>query len=619
MCGITLYISKNNTNAILKVLESLFQLQNRGYDSFGIAYLENNNYNLIKYSKNCVNENIDLFEYFKQQINNLFSNICIGHSRWATHGNINKQNSHPHISNNKQFICIHNGIIENYYELKQFLLDKKYTFYSETDTEVIINLIEYYYQDTNDFQLSIQKAVQLLNGTYGLILLDNNNKDNIFIIKNGSPLIISETNEAILATSELCGFNNNTKNYYEIDNNELIHLSIENGIQFINKKILKQIDHNFNNHYLTQELKHYSHYTQKEIHEQDKTLNLTLNNGGRIYNNQIKLGGIEILKQHLNTIKNIVFLGCGSSYYAANIGYHYIKKIDKLNDINVFCFDGCDFQAYDIPYGKCLFVFISQSGETMDLIKHLNLIKQNHITMGIINVIDSTIAKEVDCGIYMNIGKEVAVASTKSFNSSLLLLKLFSLWLLQEKTNDKNIILNKNVQQINQLIFQIRKINHEINIQLENIDLYRFHRENIFILGKGSLEYIAKECALKLKEICYIHGEGFSGSSLKHGPMALIRRDFPVILLINHENYEKMINTYNELKSRNAYIFILTSIKEINKIVSKNTIIINIPENTECCEILFMLVLQHLCYNIALLKKINPDKPKNLAKVVTVE
>ena len=209
---------------------------------------------------------------------------------------------------------------------------------------------------------------------------------------------------------------------------------------------------------MTQELKNYSHYTQKEIHEQDKTLNLTLNNGGRICNNKIKLGGIEILKQHLDTIKNIVFLGCGSSFYAANIGYYYIKKIDKLNDINVFCFDGCDFQLYDIPHGKCLFVFISQSGETMDLIKHLNLIKKNHITMGIINVIDSTIAKEVDCGIYMNIGKEVGCSIYKSFNSSVLLLKLFSLWLFQEKSNiSSNTVLIKNIQQINQLIFQIKK------------------------------------------------------------------------------------------------------------------------------------------------------------------
>ena len=246
--------------------------------------------------------------------------------------------------------------------------------------------------------------------------------------------------------------------------------------------------------------------------------------------------------------------------------------------------------------------------------------------MGIINVIDSTIARNVHCGVYMNIGKEVSVASTKSFTSSLLILKLFSLWLLQSKTNQnnsiiKNIVVNS-IEDIKKMNYQIKKINNEINLIIENININKLKFEHIYILGKGTLEYIAKETSLKLKEICYIHGEGMSSSELKHGPLALIQHSFPVILLINEENYEKMLNTYNELYSRNAYIFIITTIKDINIKIDKtikNHDIIVIPSNKNCEDILFMIVLQYLCYNLAIYKKINPDKPRNLAKVVTVE
>ena len=636
MCGITLYISKKS-NAINYVLESLYELQNRGYDSFGIAYFDNslNNFIIHKKSLTCIgnqDHNVNLYNEFKKETKDLFSNICIGHSRWATHGKINVENAHPHISNKKEFILIHNGIIENYKKLKDFLVKKGYTFYSETDSEIIVNLIEYFYlyERNQHIKEAIYHTISLLQGTYGLIILHASNNHVCYIIKHGSPLLVSQNNNEIMATSEISGFTNKTLHYYELNNNELVTLCKNKGIIFdFEIKNKKLISNEFKEQYLTQSLENYTHYIQKEIIEQDTTLWMTLNKGGRIKNNNICLGGLDFLKKKISKINNIVFIGCGSSYYASCVGYSYIKNITLLNDINIFNFDGGSFEITDIPYGICLFVFISQSGETMDLIKHINNISKHHYTMGIINVIDSTLAKEVQCGIYMNIGKEVSVASTKSFNSSLLLLKIFSLWLYQEKTKmiysnhdfeylQMNDYIKNQIKHINQMIYQVKKINNQINIILEDLNFDNLLQNHIFIIGRGSLEYIAKECALKMKEICYIHGEGINGSALKHGPLAMIHQYFPVILLINHNNVDKMINVYHELKSRNAYIFIITSEIDILK-MNKKLNIIYFPKNNVCSEILIMLIIQHLCYEISIKKKINPDRPKNLAKVVSVE
>ena len=652
MCGITLFISKeeNDNNAVNNVLMSLFQLQNRGYDSFGIAYYDNshNNYKIHKKSNSWVlGQEKDLYKIFEKETKNLQSNICIGHSRWATHGKISDINSHPHISNNNLFMCVHNGIIENYYEIKQSLKEHNYKFYSETDTEVIINLIEYYYKKcetieniSEKIEHSIYSAIQKLSGTYGLIILNNIIPENIYLIKNGSPLLIAENETLISATSELCGFNNQVKNYMELENKSLVVLSRNSGIKFFGEKSKQHnISNELSDHYLTQELGIYNHYTQKEILEQDKTLLLTLNNGARILNYNINLGGLQYLKPILSEISHIVFLGCGSSYYAGQIGVQYIKEIiqnhrEIMGNLNVWCYDGGEFEEKDIPNGGlCLFVFISQSGETMDLIKHLPFLKsKSHKTMGIVNVIDSTLAREVDGGIYMNVGREVAVASTKSFNSSLLLLKLFSLWILQEnnKTRQTNQSINIKVNEtlkhqileINNLIYQVKKLNQNINLIYDNLNLDGLDYEHIFVLGKGKSEYLAKECALKLKEICYIHGEGYSGTSLKHGPLALIQTGFPVILIITMENYEKMMNVYKEVQSRGAYIIIFSCVNKVflDKLINdNNTKIIQLSQNSYISEINIMVALQHLCYNLSCYRGINPDKPKNLAKVVTVE
>ena len=276
-----------------------------------------------------------------------------------------------------------------------------------------------------------------------------------------------------------------------------------------------------------------------------------------------------------------------------------------------------DFELNDIPLsGKSLLVMCSQSGETKDLHRVLHLInhKNNIITMGVINVVDSLIAREVNCGIYMNAGREVAVASTKSFTSSVLIFKLFSLWYVQQlKKSNVSASIFQNIRNIN---YQVTSINKKIDSLIKPCHIDILNHENIFVLGKGTMEYISKEMSLKLKEICYIHAEGYSGTALKHGPFALLRPRYPVILLVNQENRAKMWNVYKEIETRGADILVISEITDLEIDPEK---CILVPENKELQEILYMVVLQHVCYKLSIVRGINPDKPRNLAKVVTVE
>ena len=612
MCGILVVLcKKDKMNAISLLIKSLGLLQNRGYDSFGSSSIIKNN-NIIEYSiykTACTDKSIN-FDTFKTNIYNIKTNNTIGHTRWATHGIISHENAHPHISNSKKIVLVHNGIIENYKNIKNFLLKHKYTFYSETDSEVIVNLIDYHYTKCKDIKLAINESILQLSGTYGLAIQCIDYPDNTYIIRNGSPILVGENDEYIIATSEKTGFINQVRQFYVIDNNDLITLSRTNGI--ITKNTYDKIKCNYEIISLTSEP--YEHWTLKEINEQSTSLNKTINNGSRIDNDNIKLGGVENILPMINEINNIILLGCGTSLHACQIGEYYFKKYRCVNNINHY--DAGEFSLEDIPpQNKTLIIMCSQSGETMDLHKILDVIKykSNCITLGIINVVDSLIARETDCGIYINVGKEVAVASTKSFTSSLTILYLLSIWFYQHrKENIKHIdIICQNIRNV---IENVNTINNNINTILNNSYINMLNVENIFILGKNKYQYIAKEMALKLKEICYIHAEGYSGSSLKHGSFALLTKNFPVILLIDEQNQSKMMNTYKEIESRGVYILVIS---EIENLSVKN--IIKIPKVYELQEILYMIVLQHIAYKLSILRDINPDKPKNLAKVVTVE
>lgn len=622
MCGIFGVILNSNVNIYPFILNGLKQLQNRGYDSAGLSVIQNRQIKVHKYSG-------------EDAINKLEGELCnndtdndnddiysgIGHNRWATHGIKNDINAHPHLSNNKMFSIVHNGIIENYNELKQLLLLNGFTFYSQTDTEVIVNLIEFNYKQTNNVFNAIKQTISSLRGTYGLVIQCLYEPNKLFCVRNGSPLLVGKTEDMVIITSEQSGFCNIMNTYITLHTDDICTIEKEltsNNIQcktshvYVHKNVLL----------LNSELTPapFEHWTLKEINEQPMIVLNAINNGGRIKNNyEVKLGGLEIHIDCLKQVDNLIILGCGTSYFAGLYGMYFFKQICNFNTVQVF--DGADFNDFDIPTnGHTAVILVSQSGETKDLHRCINIAKNNNMTtIGLINVVDSLIAREVDCGIYCNAGKEVGVASTKSFTSQVVCLALSAIWFSQ--------LHNVSKASRSKMISDLHNLSNDIQTTLEccknNSLLHNLtsNINNMFLLGKGTDECIAKEGALKIKEISYIHAEGYSTSSLKHGPFALLDETFPVILLnLDKSARAKTLNCYEEIASRNSPILIISNDPSIREELTKdfcNTIFI--PENKTFASLLGIIPIQFLAYNISVGRGLNPDKPKNLAKVVTVE
>jgi len=619
MCGIFGIVLTQPDNVYDLVINGLIQLQNRGYDSAGICILKNNEFIVNKYASTNEIDAIEKLSELKLGFNsenndNIF--FGIGHNRWATHGIKSNINAHPHLSNNKRFVIVHNGIIENYNELKIKLINLGYHFFSQTDTEVIVNLIEYTYSIYKNVFETIENTIKELRGTYGVIIQSLDHPTKMFCVRNGSPLLIGQSEDRVVITSEQSGFCNMVNNYITLHNDDICIIEkIDSSIRLTTKHIYpnKKI---FN---LDSELSPYpyKHWTLKEINEQPNIVLNSINKGGRIKNNsEVKLGGLEQYKDSLKGIQNIILLGCGTSYFAGLYGMYFLKQMCNFNTVQTF--DGAEFDVNDIPkVGQTAFILISQSGETKDLHRCIEISKNNNImTIGIINVVDSLIAREVDCGIYCNSGKEVGVASTKSFTSQVTCLSMLAIWFAG--------LHNINEKKRSKMICDLHNLSNDIQITIDTckdqvIEIAKkINSNNMFLLGKGSDEYIAKEGSLKIKEISYIHSEGYSASSLKHGPFALLDETLPVILFNLDQNHRnKILNCYQEVSSRSSPIIFITNDKNIMDELSCE--IIYLPENNSYASLLGIIPIQLLAYYLSINKGINPDKPKNLAKVVTVE
>ena len=620
MCGIFgIVLNKTeNINIYNLVIDGLLQLQNRGYDSAGICLIKNDKFEVNKYaSTNKINA-LDKLVSLKLNSINTRCGIAIGHNRWATHGIKNDTNAHPHLSNDNTFAIVHNGIIENYNELKEILKNKMFNFKSQTDTEVIVNLLEYNYElsENKDIYEVIKTTVNMLTGTYGLLIQSLHDPNKLYCVRNGSPLLIGQNDDEVIVTSEQSGFCNKMNNYITLHNDDICIITkcaynIEvNTIYNYTKKPVAHVEANLTPH-------PYTHWTLKEINEQPNVVLNSINKGGRIKNNfEVKLGGLEGYADALKNIQNIILLGCGTSYFAGLYGAHYFKHLCNFNTVQVY--DGAEFNEYDIPReGNTAFILISQSGETKDLHRCIEIAKNNNnITIGIINVVDSLIAREVDCGIYCNAGKEVGVASTKAFTSQVVCLSMAAIWFstLQEINEKKR---QRIVADLHNLSTDIKLALDACSSQIKDYSK-KLNYNNMFLLGKGSDEFIAKEGSLKIKEISYIHSEGYSASSLKHGPFALLDDNFPVIIFNLDQNHRaKILNCYQEVASRGAPILIISNDMTLSREVECD--VIYVPENKSYSSLLGIIPIQLLAYYLSINKEINPDKPKNLAKVVTVE
>lgn len=614
MCGIIGIISLyKNQNIFKMLLDGLIQLQNRGYDSAGIGILKKNSFvinKLASTNSSTALESLKVINHHFEQDDDIY--IGIGHNRWATHGGKTDINAHPHVSQCGTFMIVHNGIIENYIQLKNKLISNGYNFISQTDTEIIVNLLSYYYKSTKNTLESIKLTINDLSGTYGLVIVNKLEHDTLYCVRNGSPLLIGYSEEHVIIVSEQNGFCNLVNSYITLQNNDICAIKHENdklNISTTHKYDEKNIQ--INNFCLSPDP--YKHWTLKEIYEQPQIVLNAINNGGRIKSiSEVKLGGINTKIDILSKIDNLIILGCGTSYFAGMLSLHYFKSLCNFNTIQLF--DGADFNIIDVPkYGKTALILISQSGETRDLYRCVKIAKEhNLLTIGIINVVDSLIAREVDCGIYLNAGKELGVASTKAFCSQTICLILLAMWFSQCHNINEN-KRTRIISDLRNLSNDIKNTINNINDKIQNIakNLISQKISNLFVLGKGTDEAIAKEGSLKIKEISYLHSEGYSASSLKHGPFALLNENFPVILLNCDDNHtSKILNCYEEIKSRNAPIILISHEQNCD---------IKIEKNNSFQSLLAVIPLQLLAYYLSIYQDINPDIPRNLAKVVTVE
>lgn len=605
MCGIVAYIGHREANQVL--FEGLSILQNRGYDSAGMATV-NSSQELIVTKFASKEKTSDSIDFLKKDLDKHRGNTCgIIHTRWATHGGVNTRNSHPHNDASGRFSLVHNGVIGNHDVIRKFLLSKGIECISETDTEVIVQLIGYYSRE-NSFKKAIKLALKELEGTWALAILDRTNPNCLIATCHGSPLLLGIGDNEIFLASEVTAFQKYASRYISINNGELVVITNESGNIDLNIEWNHRVRHTEKSEILLSP-DPYPHWTLREITLQPQTIQAAINNGSRIYDDQsVILGGLDRNKQRLLSIKNLIIVGCGTSYHAGLYGAHLFRLISGFNSVQVV--DASEFNSSYLTSDSGL-LCLSQSGETKDVMRCLDLIRDK-VMFSVVNQVDSQVARYTNCGVYLNAGREVGVASTKAFTSQVTVLSMISVWFAQHRhisLSERRLLID-NIRMLSSSYYKILQ-----NLQIKNVSEYLKNKNSCFILGKGSAAYIASEGALKIKEIGYIHAEGYPGGSLKHGPFALIEPGTPIIvILLKDADQSYMESTIHEIKSRGAYTIVITNIEDYEG----SDIVISIPECGLLSSLLAVVPLQLIAYQLAIIKGINPDVPRNLAKCVTV-
>ena len=613
MCGIIGYIGNQKATPIL--INGLLRLEYRGYDSAGISTVENNKLSIMK-DKGRVNNLYNL-----DGINELNGTIGIAHTRWATHGKPSKENSHPHLDNSNSFSVVHNGIIENYHELRNFLINNGYTFYSQTDTEVIPNLIHYYYsKDISNDNLKVLRAVQKacndFKGSYAIEIISKYMPNNMIVVRKDSPLVIGKGNGENYISSDIPAILSFTKDFYLLNDNEFAFLSrdtidfYDNDLKKFNKDI-KNIDWNAS----SADKNGFEDYMLKEIHEQPNAIRETI--GSRLPEDELcNFDDLNFTKTFLSTINKIYIVACGTAMHAGLTGK---IAIEQLCNIPVTVDIASEFRYKNPIIDKnTLCIFISQSGETADTIAALKLSKsKGATTLAISNVIGSSITRESDYSIYTHAGPEIAVASTKAYTSQLILLDILAIYFAEVLESTPISELSKIKKEILNLP---SKIEDTLNCasEIKNFANEIYQEKDVFFLGRGVDYNTALEGSLKLKEISYIHSEAYAAGELKHGPIALIENGITVISIITDKKLvEKTISNIQEVITRGAKTLVITNQKLPSNNIDK---IITIPDTNVYLSPIFSIIpLQLLSYYISKEKGLDVDKPRNLAKSVTVE
>jgi glucosamine--fructose-6-phosphate aminotransferase (isomerizing) len=615
MCGICCFIGYEY--GFKYAFDGLKMLMNRGYDSSGCAGISSDGKLIIhKYANTLEKNSINLLGAHADDFRDCKTVLL--HNRWCTNGSKTDANAHPHLDHKGRMALVHNGIIENYLELKgEMESEHNVVFRSQTDTEVIVNLISICY-DRNGGHMgeAIIEATQRMQGTWAIAVISVDQPDSLFCARHGSPLLIGIADNFMMLASEQSGFAGYINNYICLNDGDVIVLKKENGkVDFEKKYLYEMKNTTIKDIILTPDP--YPHWTIKEIKEQFEASTRSINFGGRLLDDdKVKLGGIDENRERLLRIDHLILLGCGTSLHAAIRGSIFFK--DLADFITVQSFDAGEFTDKDIPkYGNTGLVLLSQSGETKDVHRCLLIAKQyNLFTIGIVNVVDSLIAREVNCGCYLNAGREIAVASTKSFTSQIIVLSLLAIWFAQSKSINSYKRMEY-IKCLRNLPHDIKKTILDTEKQCKDIAMFLKDKHTCFVLGKGEMEPFAKEGSLKIKEIGYIHAEGYSAVALKHGPFSLLQNDTPTIILqpaSNYDDYIRVDSTIEEVISRDAPIILITDKKP--KLDHKYIVIV--PHNAIFKGILHLIPLQMVAYYLSVYKGINPDMPRNLAKCVTV-
>jgi len=612
MCGIVGYIGDKKAYPIL--IDGLLCLEYRGYDSAGIASLEADGVKVMK-DKGRVKNLYDL-----DGIDKLEGTIGIAHTRWATHGKPSKENSHPHMDNSNTFTVVHNGIIENYRELREFLADNGYKFLSQTDTEVIPNLIHYYFsKDSNDgdkFLRAVKSTTDDLKGSYAIEVVCNLYPDRVITVRKDSPLVIGKCSNENHIASDIPALLTYTKDFYLLDDNEFAvifkdHVDFYNTDLEKHEKDLKNIEWDAT----AAEKNGFDDFMLKEIYEQPNSIRETI--GSRLkLNEKVNFADLDITKEYLSTINKIFIVACGTAMHAGLTGK---KMIENLCNIPVEVDIASEFRYRNpIINEKTLCIFVSQSGETADTIAALKLSRSKGAkTLAISNVIGSSITREADYTVYTHAGPEIAVASTKAYTSQVVLMAILSIYFAEVLGTQSSMLLEGLKSSILELPAKIEEV-LDNSSEIKTFAKEVFDEKDMFFLGRGTDYNVALEGSLKLKEISYIHSEAYASGELKHGPIALIDDGVTVVsILTDKDLVEKSVSNIQEVITRGAHTLVITNQHLSN---SNFDTVINIPStNALISPILSVIPLQLLSYYISKEKGLDVDKPRNLAKSVTVE
>ena len=606
MCGIVGYIGKKEALPIL--INGLKALEYRGYDSAGVAILTGD--------KIKIKKSVGQVKVLEKDLEDekFVGHLGIGHTRWATHGAPTQSNAHPHVDCTGRISVVHNGIIENYKELKKYLETEGHSFSSETDTEVIPHLIENFLKRGNNFDTALFDTLKMVKGAYALVIIDRENPNTLYATKLSSPLVVGVGADENFLASDPSALVGRTKSVIYLNDGEIAKISSV-SIKITN---LKKQETPLEIVQLEWDLEQaqkgdYPHFMLKEIFEGPEVIRATFRGRVKSDENLVKLGGLEQVADRLKEIKRIIILACGTSYYAGLIGEYLFEEISQLPTEVHFA---SEFRYRDEPFdARTAVIAISQSGETADTLAALEKAKKHGlITLGVVNAVGSTIARETDAGIYNHAGPEIGVASTKAFLSQLTVLIMMAVYLSKDKSSTKIIL--KELEDIPKKIEIILTQSDKIKKLAEKCKGY----DNFLFLGRRYNYPVALEGALKLKEISYIHAEGYGAGEMKHGPIAMISENFPTMAIIPQNSVsDKMLSNIEEVKARKGPVFVIATEGDERSSSLANEVIY-VPKTLEPFEPLLTIVpLQLFAYYVGTNKGFDVDKPRNLAKSVTVE